>query len=139
MDDVVGIVVVHRDLVEDHVALGLDVLGREQRGGDHVAEHVHGQAEVLVEDPGVEAGVLLGGEGVELTAHRVQRDRDVERRPLAGALEEQVLEEVRAAVQGRRLVAGAHADPDPDAGRADAGQLLGDHPQPAGQDGAPDA
>ena len=86
-------------------------------------------AEVLVEDPGVEAGVLLGGERVELTADRVERDRDVERRPLAGALEEQVLEEVRAAVQGRRLVAGADADPDPDAGRADAGQLLGDDPQ----------
>ena len=39
--------------------------------------------EVLVEDPRVEAGVLLGGEGVELTADRVERDRDVERRALA--------------------------------------------------------
>ena len=135
---VVGVVVVHRDLVEDHVALGLDVLGGEQRGGDHVAEHVDRQAEVLVEDPRVEAGVLLGGERVELAADRVERDRDVERGPLAGALEQQVLEEVRAAVQGRRLVARADADPDPDAGRPDAGQLLGDDAQPAGQDGTPD-
>ena len=29
--DVVGVVVVHRDLVEDHVTLGLDVLGGDQR------------------------------------------------------------------------------------------------------------
>ena len=56
---------------------------REQRAGDHVAEHVDGQRQVLVEDPGVEAGVLLGGEGVELTADRVERDRDVQRRALA--------------------------------------------------------
>ena len=53
------------------------------RGGDHVAEHVDGQRQVLVEDPRVEAGVLLGGEGVELTADRVERDRDVQRRALA--------------------------------------------------------
>ena len=136
---VVGVVVVHGDLVEDHVTLGLDVLGGDREDGDHVAEHVDRQRQVLVEDPRVEAGVLLGGEGVELAADRVERDRDVQRRALGGALEQQVLEEVRAAVQGRRLVARADADPDPDAGRADAGQLLGDDPQPAGQDGTPDA
>ena len=39
----------------------------------------------------------------------------------------------------RRLVARADADPDADAGRADAGHLLGDDPQAAGQDGTPDA
>ena len=126
--DVVGVVVVHRDLVEDHVALGLDVLGGEQRAGDHVAEHVDGQRQVLVEDPRVEAGVLLGGEGVELAADRVEGDRDVQRRALRGALEQQVLEEVRAAVQRGRLVARADADPDADAGGADAGHLLGDRP-----------
>jgi hypothetical protein len=137
--DVVGVVVVHRDLVEDHVTLGLDVLGREQRRGDHVAEDVHGQRQVVIEDPRVEAGVLLGGEGVELAADRVERDRDVERRPLTGALEQQVLEEVRTAVQGRGLVARSDAHPDPDTRGADAGELLGDDPQPAGQDGTPDA
>jgi hypothetical protein len=105
VDDVVGVVVVHRDLVEDDVPLGLDVVGREQGGGDHVAEDVHRERQVLVEDPRVEAGVLLGGEGVELTADGVQGHRDVERRALARALEEQVLEEVRAAVQLRGLVA----------------------------------
>ena len=111
--------------------------GGEQRAGDHVAEHVDRQRQVLVEDPRVEAGVLLGGEGVELAADRVERDRDVERRALLGALEEQVLEEVRAAVQARRLVARADADPHADAGRADAGHVLGDDPQAAGQDRTP--
>ena len=132
--DVVGVVVVHRDLVEDHVALGLDVGLGDGRGGHHVAEHVDRGAEVLVEDPGVEDGVLLGGEGVELAAHRVERDRDLHRGALGGALEEQVLEEVRAAVQGRGLVARPDVDPHADAGRAGAGHLLGDDPQAAGQD-----
>ena len=133
--DVVGVVVVHRDLVEDDVALGLDVLVGDRRAGDHVAQHVDGQRQVLVEDPRVEAGVLLGGEGVELAAHRVEGDGDVERRALRGALEEQVLEEVGAAVQSRRLVTRADVDPHPDAGRARAGHVLGDDPQPAGQEG----
>jgi hypothetical protein len=45
----------------------------------------------------MEAGVLLGGERVELAADLVERDRDVERRAFRGALEQQVLEEVRGA------------------------------------------
>ena len=56
---------------------------------------------------------------------------------LGGALEEQVLEEVRAAVQGRGLVARADVDPHADARRAGAGHLLGDDPQAAGQDRTP--
>jgi hypothetical protein len=39
--DVVGVVVVHGDLVEDHLPFGLHVRRRDLRGGDHVAEHVH--------------------------------------------------------------------------------------------------
>ena len=76
----------------------------------------------------------LVGEGVELAADRVERDGDVHRGALGGALEEQVLEEVRAAVQGGRLVARADADPHADARRAGAGHLLGDDAQAAGQD-----
>jgi hypothetical protein len=43
----------------------------------------------------VEAGVLLGGERVELATHLVELDGDVEGRSLGGALEQQVLQEVR--------------------------------------------
>ena len=139
VDHVVRVVVVHRDLVEDHVALRLDVVGVQQRVGDHVAEDVDRQRQVVVEHPRVEAGVLLGGERVELAADRVERHRDVHRAAAAGALEEQVLEEVRAAVQGGCLVARTDPDPHPDACRPDAGELLGDDPQPARQHRTPDA
>jgi len=130
---VVGVVVVHRDLVEDDVALGVDVLGGDQGVGDHVAEHVHRQVQVHVEDPCVEAGVLLGGEGVELAADGVQGHRDVHRRAAPRALEQHVLEEVGAAVQRLVLVGGPDPDPDPDAGRAHPGHLLGDDAQPRGE------
>ena len=45
------VVVVHRDLVEDHVALGLDVLGGDHRAGDHVAQHVDRERQVTRRAP----------------------------------------------------------------------------------------
>jgi hypothetical protein len=66
-----GIVLVHGDLFEDHPALGVHVLGLDQRAGHHVGQHVDGQRQVGVQHPGVVAGVLLAGERVQLTADRV--------------------------------------------------------------------
>ena len=109
------------------------------RGGDHVAEDVDRERQVVVEHPRVVAGVLLGGEGVDLAADRVERRRDVQRAAPRGALEEQVLEEVG----GSRAAAGVSSrEPTPTqtpkvADRTP-GIVLGDDPQPAGQDGAAD-
>ncbi len=55
-----------------------------------------------------------------------------------GALEQQVLEEVRGTVQRRRLVTRADAHPRPDRGGPDTRHRLGDDPQPARQDGPAD-
>ena len=57
---------------------------------------------------------------------------------LCGALEEEVLQVVRGAVQGGRLVAGADVRPDAEGGGADGGQGLGDDAQAAGEGGAAD-
>ena len=89
-----GIVVVHRDLFEHHVALGVHVLRRDQRAGHHVGQDVHGQRQVHVEHPRVIAGVLLGGERVHLAADRVHLRGDVQRGTPLGALEQQVLQVV---------------------------------------------
>ena len=90
------VVVAHRDLFEDHAALVVDVGVEQQRGVDHVADDVDRDRQVGVEHPRVEAGVLLGGEGVHLTADPVDAPRRSPARPPPGALEEQVLEVVRA-------------------------------------------
>ena len=60
------------------------------------------------------------------------------RRPLARALEEQVLEVVGRAHLGAGLVARADAHPDAERGRAHARHLLGDDAQAAREGGAAD-
>ena len=57
---------------------------------------------------------------------------------VVGALEQQVLEEVRRAGQRRGLVPGADADPDADRAPSGRRARLGDDPQAAGQHGALD-
>ena len=109
---VAGLVVVHRDLFENHPALGLHVGGGEHGVGDEVADDVHGQLYVRVEHPRVVARVLLGGERVGLPTDGLDLGGDLQRAAPLGALEEQVLQEMRDARLHRRLVAGANADPD---------------------------
>ncbi len=61
--------------------------------------------------PGIKAGLLLAGEGVEVTADALDRLRNFPRRPFPGPLEQQVLDEMGHAVQRRRFMAAAHARP----------------------------
>ena len=87
-----GLVLVHRDLLEDDLALGLDV--GERGPEDHVGHHVEGVVEVLVEHPRVDRRGLLAGAGVELGTHAVEDLVDLQRLVLGRALEQQVLEQV---------------------------------------------
>jgi hypothetical protein len=123
---VAGVVVMHGDLLEDHAALVVDLTGREDRRGDHVADDVDGDRQIGVEHPRVVAGVLLRGEGVELAADLVERGGDRHRVASPGALEQQVLEVVRSTRQRGALVARADTDPQPEGDRAHAGNRLAD-------------
>ena len=93
VDLVRGLVLVHRDLLDHDLALGVDVrIGRPQH---HVLEHVERALEVLVEEARVDRGRLLARAGVDLGPHPVEDLVDLERGEAVGALEQQVLEEVR--------------------------------------------
>src|SRR5262249_18930751 len=105
------------DLLRHDAALALDLLAREQRLREDVREHVERRAQVLGQYLRPVAGVLLAGEGVDRSPDAVDRLRDLSRRAPGGALEEQVLEEVREAGLLRRLVAGSVLDPDADGDR----------------------
>src|SRR5690606_36388797 len=83
-------------------------------------------------------GLLLGGVGVVVGAHRVQGRGDLHRAAGGRALEEQVLQEVRGAGVRVVLVPGAGGGGDAEGRRAQPGDLLGDHPQPARQHRAAD-
>ena len=104
------------------------------------SEHVGGQVEVLVEDPGVEAGVLLGGEGVQLSPPTASKRRwrcpCAERSlvPLKSRCSRKCEASRESPWASRR--ASRPRPSTPNAGRADAGHRLGDDAEPAGQDGS---
>ena len=122
--EVLRVVVDHRDLLEHDLALGVDV--GEGRVVDHPDDHVQRRLEPVVRDARVDERRLARGGRVQLPAEPVEDLGDLLRRMGAGALEEQVLDEVRHARAGVGLVARARPDPEAERDRADARHLLGD-------------
>ena len=102
VDEVLRVVVDHRDLFQDHLALRVHVV--EQRREHHVLHRVECLLELPVRHARVEDGGLARGGGVQLTAHRVEQLGDLLRAVARRALEQQVLDEVRHARAGARLV-----------------------------------
>ena len=127
-DRVLRVVLVHGDLLEHDLALGVDVL--ERRPPHHVGHHVEGRRQVLVEHPRVDRGALLVGAGVELGAHAVEELVDLGRRVAVGAAEQQVLEEVREAGLPHRLTARAGGHEEAQGRGPHGGHGLRDDPQP---------
>jgi hypothetical protein len=87
-----GIVLIHGDLLEDHLALGID-LG-ERWVEHHVGHHVERVGQMVVDHARVDRCGLLAGPGVQLGPHRVEDLVDLERGVARGPLEQQVLEQV---------------------------------------------
>ena len=72
---VLRLVLVHRDLLEHDLALGLEVrVGGAQQ---HVAHHLERAVEVLVEEVRVQDGRLLAGGRVDVGAEPVELLRDL--------------------------------------------------------------
>lgn len=91
MDAVRGLVLVHGDLLEHDVALGVDVW--KGRFEQHLAEQVEDLVGVLVEEARVQVRRLLAGGGVERRPEAVEALGYLDRRVVRRALEEQVLGE----------------------------------------------
>ncbi len=71
MGDIVGRVVVHRQLFEDHQALAVDVGLAQRRPDQHIAEQVDAEHRMAGRQPAVVRRVLLGGECVEVAADSI--------------------------------------------------------------------
>ena len=99
-------------LFKDHLELRLHLLVGEHQLGHPVGLELHHRLEVLAGDALEVAGVVLRGEGVLLAADRGDLLGEAARRVLGGALEQQVLEEMREAGLAGRLVGGADLVPD---------------------------
>jgi hypothetical protein len=102
VNELLGVVVEHGDLLEHDVALGVEI--RERRREDHVGHHVERPLQVLVGDARVEQRRLARGRGVQLAAQLVEDLGDLLRGVPRRAAEEQVLDEVRDAGLAGRLV-----------------------------------
>ena len=101
--EVLRVVLDHRDLLEDDLALGVDV--HQGRREDHVRHHVEGDVDVVVGHARVDDGGLARRGRVQLAPHRIEQLRDLDSAVPLGALEEQVLDEVRDTRAPGRLVA----------------------------------
>ena len=130
VDQIVGRILDHLDLFDDHFLLALDVVRGQRRVEDDVGEDVEGERQVLIEHLDVVARVFLGRECVELPADRVDGLRDIFRRPRRGPLEEHVLHEVGDAPLLGCFVAGSSRQPDADADGADLCHPLGEDAEP---------
>ena len=127
--EIVGRVLDHLDLFEDHLLLAPDLFLDKRRTHDDVREQLDGERQVLVEHFDVVARVLLRGERVELAANRIDRLRDVFGRPRIGALEEHVLDEMRDAGLRIGLVARPARQPHADGDGPHVRHRLGDEPK----------
>ena len=133
VDVILRVVLDHRDLLEDDLALAVDV--DERRLEHHVGHHVERLLEPHVGDARVDDGRVARGRGVQLAAHRVEQLGDLLRVVARRALEQQVLDEVRDPCPCVRLVSRSRADPEPERDRPDAGQVLADDTLAAGERG----
>ena len=125
---VLRLVLVHGDLLDHHLALGVDV-GVDGGSGPCPAARRR-RAPGGRRGSGSRRRSSPCRAGVDLRSHRVERLIDFERREAFRALEEQVLQEMRDPGLVGGFVAGARADREPEGDRADRGHRLGHHPDP---------
>lgn len=132
VDEVGRLVAVAVDFLDDDVFLVFDFVERELRVEEDVAEKFDATREVLDERGGVDAGFLLGGEGVEFAADAVDAVEDVIGAAVGGAFEDGVLDEMSDALLGALLVAGADVDIDARVGDGGVG-VAEDYPEAVGE------
>ena len=126
VNELLGRVLVHRDLLEHDVALGVEV--GECRREHHVGHQVERGLHLCIRDARVDHRVLARGGGVQFPAETVEDLGDLLCGVGARALEEEVLDEVRRAGLGVRLVPRAGADPEADRDGANTRNPLRDDP-----------
>ena len=138
VDQIVGRVLDHLDLFEDHLLLALDVFFGEERIADQIGEDVDGERQMFVEDLEVIAGVFLGRERIDLPADGIHLLRDFFGTPSRSALEEHVLDKVRDAGMIGGFVTRSARQPDADGHRPNVWHPLGGEADTVGKHGSAD-
>ena len=111
------------DLLGHHVLLALNLGRIEGRAEHQVRQHLHGQRQRAVQPPHLETGPLIAGGGVDRAALGLDPLDDLARGHVAGALEHQMLQQVRPAGPIQRLPPRPALDGDDDVGTVGAHRL----------------
>jgi hypothetical protein len=122
--ELLRLVLVHRDLLQHDLALGIEL--RERRREDHLPHHVERGLEAVVGHARVDDRVLARRGRVQLAAERVEDLRDLLSAVRRRSLEKEMLDEVRDAGLRLGFVPRARADPEPDRDRAHVREPLRD-------------
>ena len=125
--DIVGIVLIHVDLFDHHMALGVDLVGAKGGTLDDLGENVEPRRQLLVQDPCPKAGGFLGCESVGLRTYRIEGFRDVTSGELLGSLEKEMLEEMGDTRLVVALVTGSGVDPAAKGHGSEGGHRLRNH------------
>ena len=100
-------IIIALNLIADHLHLLVYLRLRINRVEDDVGKQVHCSCDVLLQDGRVINRALLVGVGIQVAAHALQAVENVPRLASLGALEGDVLAEMRQPLLARLLVAGA--------------------------------
>ena len=112
MDEVVGIVLIHLDLFQDHAFFPRDVLGIENRVQHQIAEDIDGHRQMFVQHLDVEADGFFSRKRVHVAADRINLAGNLLGRAGGGALKHHVLGKMGYTVHLRGFVARSGLHPD---------------------------
>ena len=128
VNDVFRIVLGVLQLLDDDQLLPLHLLLFEGCVQDEVRKHIHRLADVRIEHAGVEAGLFLRREGVQVAAEGLEALCDLPDIAVLRPLEHHVLKEMADPVLGGSFVTGSDIRPDPDGNGTDVRDRLADYP-----------
>ena len=126
--------VVHAgDLFEHHLFFLFDLVGRKDRIAAEIGQEVETEMQVLTEAADAEAGLFLGGPGVDVAAGLFDAAGDLDVVALLRTLEQRVLDEVRHPFESLRIFARSGIDPQPEGDAMDRWHLIADDAQAVGE------
>ncbi len=114
MHEVIGVVLIHLDLFHDHAPLAGNVIYIEDGIQHQIAEHIHGNGHVLIENFDVKTNAFFGGEGIHVPADGIHLAGNLLGAAALGPFEDHMLKEMRDAVGFWFFVTRAGAHPDSD-------------------------
>ena len=108
-----GAVAIEVDFLYDHVLLFLYLMFGKGGMEEYVGEKFKTAFQMLGECRGIDAGLFLGGKGIQLASHTVDTVADMVGAAVFGALKDRMLYEVGNALLSPLLVARAYTDENP--------------------------